>query len=124
MTGRERNGRFGLGNCANPSGRPRKDKSVTGTILKELTAPLTITENQKRKRVSKLAASAKQIANQGASGDIRSAKLSLDYALKAESSHAGAPKAAPLTANDKEIVARFLTRLRATEEQTDADAQS
>ena len=120
--GRERNGRFGLGNCANPSGRPRKDRSITNTILKELNAPLTITENQKRKRVSKIAASAKQIANSGASGDLRAAKMVMDYGLKAEGSQAGAPQAAPLTINDKEIVARFIARLRATEEQTDADA--
>ena len=50
--GRERNGRFGLGNCANPRGRPRKDRSITDTILKELNARLTITENQKRSRKS------------------------------------------------------------------------
>lgn len=120
--GRERNGRFGLGNCANPRGRPRKDRSITSTILKELNAPLMITENHKRKRVSKIAASAKQIANSGASGNIRSAKLAMDYALKAEGSQAGAPQVAPLTTNDKEIVARFIARLRATEEQNDADA--
>ena len=120
--GRERNGRFGLGNCANPRGRPRKDRSITGTILKELNAPLTIMENQKRKRVSKIAASAKQIANKGASGDFRSAKLAMDYALKAESSQAGMPQPVPLTINDRGIVARFIARLRATEEQSDADA--
>lgn len=120
--GRERNGRFGLGNCANPRGRPPKDRSISSTILKELNAPLTITENQKRKRVSKIAASAKQIANSGASGDLRAAKMAMDYALKAEGSQSGAPQIAPLTTNDKEIVARFIARLHATEEQTDANA--
>ena len=118
MTGRERNGQFGFGNNANPLGRPRKDDSISATILKEFTAPVTITENNKRKQVAKIAASAKQIANQGASGNFHAAKLAIGFALKAESGQAGAPQVAPLTANDKEIVARFIARIRATEEET------
>lgn len=114
--GRERNGRFGTGNCANPQGRPRKDRSISAVILGELNKKVTINENQKSKRVSKLALTAKQMANQGAKGDQRSAKLAIDFALKAESQQAGAPRAAPLTINDKAIVDRFIARLRATEE--------
>jgi hypothetical protein len=118
--GRARNGRFGAGNCANPRGRPRKDRSVSGEILNEFNRKVTIN----KKRVSKVSLSALQIANQGAKGDTRSAKLAIDLALKAESQRASVPKPTPLTDNDKEIVKRFLARLRATEEQSDADSNA
>ena len=104
--GRERNGRFGQGNCANPNGRPRKGRTVNDIIMREMNSPLTVTENSKRKRISKLAANAKQIANQGASGDLKAAKLSMDLALKAESNAASSSAPLPLTHNDRAIVER------------------
>jgi len=121
---RQQNGRFRPGNRANPNGRPRKGRSVNATILKELNASVPVTENQKRKNISKLSASLKQVANQGASGDLRAAKLTLDLALKAEREQEALPQAPPLTENDRDIVNRFIARLRATfvEETTDVDA--
>ena len=113
--GRERNGRFGQGNRANPNGRPRTGRTVNDIIMKEMTAPLTVTENNKRKRISKIAASAKQIANQGASGNLKAAKLSMDLALKAEIGAAAVPTELPLTQNDRAIVERFIARLNLTQ---------
>ena len=111
----ERSGRFAAGNRANPNGRPRKTRSLNEEIARELSAKVTITENGKRKRVSKLSASAKQITNQGASGD-----------LKADKERAEAPGTVSLTESDTEIVGRFIERLKATElfeEHSDDDAQ-
>lgn len=113
--GRERNGRFGQGNSANPNGRPRRGRTVNDIIMREMTSSLTVTENSKRKRISKLAANAKQIANQGASGDLKAAKLSMDLALKAESGVAAVATLLPLTQNDRAIVERFIARLNLTQ---------
>jgi hypothetical protein len=113
--GRDGNGRFTSGNRANPNGRPRKTRTLSEDIARELSAKVTITENGKRKRVSKLSASAKQIANQAASGDLKAAKLTMDLAQKADRDREAAPIAAGLTATDKEIVMRFITRFKATE---------
>jgi hypothetical protein len=119
--GREMNGRFAMGNRANPNGRPRKNRSVNDTILREIKAPVTVTENNKRRRISKLEANAKQIANLGASGDLRAAKLTMDLALRAEGSQDASPAQLPLTANDRAIAERFIARLGLTElrEKTD-----
>ncbi len=111
---RQSNGRFGAGNRANPKGRPRKSGKLSDTILRELNAKVTVTENNRRRRVSKLAASTTQIANRGASGDLRAAKLAMDLAMRAEAEIETAPKAPPLTASDREIVDRFIARLRLT----------
>jgi hypothetical protein len=119
--GREMNGRFAVGNRANPNGRPRKNRSVNDTILREIKAPVTVTENNKRRRISKLEANAKQIANLGASGDLRAAKLTMDLALRAEGSQ-DAPRAPlPLTQNDRAIAERFIARLCLTSFQEKTD---
>lgn len=123
--GRERNGRFGQGNRANPNGRPRRGRTVNDIIMREMSSSLTVTENSKRKRISKLAANAKQIANQGASGDLKAAKMSVDMALKAEIGAAASTGPPPLTHNDRAIVERFIARLNLTqisEQNNDADA--
>jgi hypothetical protein len=122
---RSNSGRFGPGNCANPRGRPRKDRSVSATILKELNSSVMITENSQRRKITKLAANTKQIANKGASGELRAAKMVLDLAMRAENDREAAPVAPVLAANDRAIVDRFIARLRATlsEEVHDADAQ-
>ena len=125
-TSRKNNGQFGAGNRANPAGRPPKGKSMLEEVARELRAKVTITENGKRKQVSKLAANAKQIANQGASGDLKAAKMAVDLAHRADKDRDPAPAPARLSDNDREITMRFIERLRATElfeESGDVDAQ-
>jgi len=119
--GREQNGRFAIGNRANPHGRPRKNRSVNDTILREIKAPVTVTENNKRRRITKLEANAKQIANLGASGDLKAAKLTMDLALRAEGARGQVPIALPLTQNDRAIIERFLARLSLTQRQDSND---
>ena len=112
---RKANGQFGAGNRANPNGRPRNGRSMYDEVARELQAKVTITENGQRKRVSKLAANAKQIANQGASGEIRAAKMAVDFALRAEKEREAPPEAQPLSQNDRAIVERFIARVKAAE---------
>jgi hypothetical protein len=119
--GREMNGRFAIGNRANPNGRPRKNRSVNDTILREIKAPVTVTENNKRRKISKLEANAKQIANLGASGDLRAAKLTMDLALRAEGARETSPAPLPLTENDRAIAERFIARLSLTQIQEKSD---
>lgn len=115
--GREMNGRFALGNRANPNGRPRKGRSVNDIILREMKAQVPVTENNKRRKISKLEANAKQIANQGASGDLRAAKLTMDLALRAEGAGEVSAAPLPLTENDRAIAERFIARLALTQMQ-------
>jgi hypothetical protein len=112
--GRQGNGRFGPGNRANPNGRPLKDRSVRAAILRELNTTVVITENNRKKRITKLAANAKQIANKGALGELRAAKMSLDLAMKADHERGPSAPSQALGTNDVTIVERFIARLRAT----------
>ena len=92
-------------------------------LAREMKAPVTVTENNKRRKISKLEATAKQIANQGASGDYRAAKLTMDLALRAEGAREVTSAPLPLTENDRAIAERFIARLKLTqmEETTDDD---
>lgn len=110
---REANGRFPPGQSGNRNGRPRKDRTVSSAIMKAATATVTATENGRRRKIRKLDATAAQLANKGASGDIRAGKLLLDMAVRAEAQQLSAgPTDPPLVQSDQEIVERFLAEYR------------
>ena len=82
---RDRAGRFRSGMPSpNPKGRPRKLLGVDGAVMGALSEKVTVTEQGKRRRKSKLDITAAQIANKGAGGDLRAAKMAFDQARKAE----------------------------------------
>jgi replication-associated recombination protein RarA len=106
-------GRFAPGTCGNPKGRPRKDRSISSAILKAATATVTATENGRRRKITKIDATAAQLANKGASGDIRAGKMLLDMAAKAEAQQESVrPDFVPLSQSDQEIAEQFLAEFR------------
>ena len=110
---RDNAGRFRPGAPSpNPKGRPRKAKGVDAAVLGALAEKVTVTEQGKRKRKSKLEVTTAQIANQSASGDLRAAKMALDQARKAEErAEAQITRAPVMTETDREIAARVIAHL-------------
>lgn len=111
MDPRDNSGRFRPGQTGNPNGRPKKQNGVDAAVTRALREKIIVTEQGRRKRKSKLEVTAAQIANKGAGGDLRAAKMALDLHAKAEGNQNGAPAAAPLTENDRAIAERFIARL-------------
>jgi hypothetical protein len=107
-----RTGRYKPGHCPNPKGRPRKVRTVGATISGALKAPIPITENGRRRRISKLQAAAEQIANKSAAGDLRASKIAIDIAQRAEQQAAAQSPADRLSESDEEIVERVKARFR------------
>jgi hypothetical protein len=112
---RDPSGRFRPGQTGNPNGRPRKHHGVDAAVTRALQEKITVTERGRRRRKSKLEVTAAQIANQGAGGDLRAAKLALDLAAKAEGKQDAGPATVPLTENDRAIVERWIARLKLTQ---------
>lgn len=113
-TERESSGRFRSGAPSpNPKGRPKKARGVDAAVIAALAAMVPVTEGGRRKLKSKLDITAAQIANKGANGDLRAAKMLLDHGRKAEE-RAGAENvgAAPMTETDHEIAARVVARIK------------
>jgi replication-associated recombination protein RarA len=105
-------GRFPPGQSGNRKGRPRKPKTVSEAILTAMNKTVSANENGRKRRIRKLDATATQIANKGASGDLRAGKMLLDMAAQAEARDASESAPETLTLSDQEILDAFLAQYR------------
>jgi Family of unknown function (DUF5681) len=69
---------FRPGQSGNPAGRPQGAKNFATAIEEELQAQVVVTENGKRKRISKRQVIAKHLVNKAASGDLKAIPLLLN----------------------------------------------
>lgn len=69
--------RFQKGRSGNPKGRPKGSKNLDTLLVESVNERVTINENGVPKKVSKLAAMHKQLANKGATGDLRALQMIL-----------------------------------------------
>jgi hypothetical protein len=68
-------GQFRKGQSGNPKGRRRGAKLFVEIVMEALNEKVSINENGSRKMITKREALAKQVANKGATGDLKSIKL-------------------------------------------------
>ena len=107
-------GRFRQGTTSpNPKGRPKRAAGVDAAITRALSEKITVVEQGRRTRKSKLDVTAAQLANKGAGGDMRATKLAFEQVRKAEErAQAQATREPVMTETDLEIAARVIARLR------------
>ena len=89
--------RFHPGVSGNPRGRPKGAKSLATVLEKTLSERIIVTENGKRKQITKLEAAVKQLTNRAAAGDARSQQLLLGLIQALE---ARPPQAPPEQLNE------------------------
>ncbi len=108
-----RNTRFKRGTSGNAKGRPKGARNFATVIEQELKARIEVTENGKRKRISKREAIAKQTVNRAAAGDHKATTtlLNEDRLQQAQNQ---SPVAATLTvgAEDQMVMHSILQRIR------------
>ncbi|HUK06816.1 MAG TPA: DUF5681 domain-containing protein [Stellaceae bacterium] len=120
-------GRFLPTKSGNLLGRPRKHRTADDAILGAAHQPITVTENGRRRRRSKLEVNAAQITNQGATGNLSAAKTTLDLVRRAEERQQASGTSQELSESDREIAERFVAQLRhifEKERDHDPDADS
>jgi hypothetical protein len=108
-------GRIRKGHTLPGGGRPRKSHAPgAGPITRALDEKVTVTENNRRRRLAKRELNAKQVVNRGSSGDLRAAKLAFDLEARERAAAAGEQAAAPeeLTETDQQILERVYARMR------------
>ena len=118
------NGRYPPGVSGGRQGGRKRRASSADDVLREAFAETVVSmEGAKRRRIAKATATAKQIANEGATG--KSARLALAELQKAEQRAASTVVAEPiLTENDEAILARFVAHIRIVVEQEIRDADA
>ena len=109
---RDTRGRFPPGQSGNRNGRPKKPKTVSEAIITAMNKTVAASENGRKRRIRKLDATATQIANKGASGDLRAGKMLLDMAAQAEARDGAQAQPETLTISDQEILDDFLAQYR------------
>jgi Family of unknown function (DUF5681) len=67
--------RFRKGRSGNPKGRPKGTRNFATVFMEAMNRSVTINENGKRKKISKLAAAVTQLANDAARGDKKAIQL-------------------------------------------------
>jgi len=103
--------RFQKGASGNPKGRPKGSPNVVTAILRAINEKVAINENGQRKIVSKLDASAKQLANKLAQGDLTAmGKLLAIMPLLDE--RAAGVVAPPLEEADEQVANLIVQRIR------------
>jgi hypothetical protein len=80
-----RHTQFKPGLSGNIKGRPKGAKNFTTVFEEELCAPIEVTENGKRKRISKRQAIVKQTVNKAVAGDPKATSILLNEARLHES---------------------------------------
>jgi len=70
---------FRPGQSGNPKGRPKGVPDISAMLAAAMNEPVFITENGARKRITKMEAAIKQLANKAAGGDARATKLLMEF---------------------------------------------
>ena len=76
--------RFKPGASGNPNGRPKGSLNLATVLQKALREMVTINENGKRRKITKLEATMKQLTNKAATGDMRAVNQVISTTLSVE----------------------------------------
>ena len=79
-----RQSQFKPGRSGNPKGRPRGSRNASTLLDEALKERVTVSENGRRRKVTKLEVILKQLVNTAAKGDHRATRLLLEWTEKLE----------------------------------------
>src|SRR5271169_3348596 len=103
--------RFKKGQSGNPAGRPAKN--LPALLAAALNEKVTITENGKRRQITKREAVIAQLVNKSASAELRATKMLIDMLRDIEKrAEPAMAEKNPFSPTDKEVVQHLITRLR------------
>jgi hypothetical protein len=110
-----RSSQFKPGQSGNTAGRPRGAKNFATALDQELKSRVIVTENGRRKRISKREVIAKHLVNKAAGGDLKAIPLLLSEtrARESEAGEAG-PSQFFDTPEDHAVLQSMIARIRSS----------
>jgi hypothetical protein len=104
--------RFKKGESGNPAGRPKGTKNLTTLFEKELKQRVVVTENGRRRSITKQEAMVKHLVNKAVSGDRPLMQLLLEEIRLLEARAASSPSDASIDEADREVMRQIQERMR------------
>jgi len=106
--------RFQRGRSGNPQGRAKGSRNLAQLIERELDQPLTITENGRRRSITKREAVAKQLVNKAVAGDPKAMPFLAQGRHGEAEPDGGQATTSVLADEDQKVLLTALQRLRST----------
>src|SRR5215471_10450644 len=104
--------RFKKGQSGNPRGRPCGSKNLKTLLSEALNEHVIITENGRRRKITKREAIVREVVNCSATPDLRAVKIVFDLLREIEGqSKPAAPESSGFTAADEEVIEQLKARL-------------
>ena len=106
---------FKPGHSGNEAGRPRGAKNFATALEQELKSRVVVTENGRRKRISKREVIAKHLVNKAAGGDLKAIPLLLNETRARENEAADTgPSQVFDTPEDRTVLENMIARIRSS----------
>lgn len=117
--------RFKKGVSGNPKGRPKGTLNVATVLTRTLRGKVTIRENGRRKKITKLEAALRQLVKKATAGDLRALRHLTALACDAEEQqNARGNQPQDLGEVDRHVMQGLLRRLQVTEEEPNSSEGS
>jgi hypothetical protein len=110
-----RHTRFPKGRSGNPKGRPPRSKNIGTLLTRALNEPVAISENGRRKVITKREAIVAQLVNKSASADLKAMSMLLGLLQQAEGpAPSSGPPSPALADADESVIRSLLERFAAS----------
>ena len=103
--------RYRPGTSGNPRGRPKGARNLATIVASTLAERVVVTENGRRKRITKLEAAVKQLVNRAASGEARSMSLLLAL-VQASEANALQAETGACSADEALVLREIMRRIK------------